>query len=591
MERSSHKLQDELSDQLSTSISLDQIKENKQPKSPILNRAHASLKLGSFEIAYNQLKQLEADEIVASQLNGIRQSIYQCIESISNIFLIESIEDLRRDLIKYRELPHKNGGAILALCVKLIRFKYKDSEEVYSLQQIAEDDFLMNCLANDYYPDIDIERFLTDIRRQLLLSSVSALEINEEYLPLFQALAFQGYLTEYAFYIRDDEQEVIDALNDELGALLSAPECALDDIANLMLLLAMYQPLIASNAHPALEGLQTEQLPQHLQEIFALTYLEPLDLDSKSKKVIALGSINTRSKHVQAQYEDSPYPKYGRVNYSPNPVNYRARNRHLADKTRNFSVLDSTPLEILVAGCGTGFQPIQIAKSCENANVTAIDISRKSLAYAQRLQNAYEVSNLQLFHADILELPNIFKAKQQRFHVIECVGVLHHLEDCNAGLDALIEMLVPGGVLNLGLYSSFARAPITEIRRLNKSIGMQAEKNSMRQFRRQLMDQCTRDEFQQLFYSQDFYNLNGCRDLLFNEQERCFTIPQIEQLLKSAGLEFLGFHFQTGDAEQRYQSMFPAEKSMKNLDYWHQLETQFPNTFNKMYCFHCQKKE
>ncbi|NKB33443.1 MAG: methyltransferase [Pseudomonadales bacterium] len=557
--------------------------------SPAIDKARASIEIGSFEIAYNQLKQLEADEIIATQLGQLQQNIYNCIESINNIFLIESIEDLRQDVMHYRQQPHKNGAAILGLCIKLIRFKYHDSEDAFSLQQIAQDEFLLDCLANDYYPDVDIERFLTDIRRQLLLSSVKDLEINETYLPLYQTVALQGYLTDYAFYIRDDEQEVVNSLNDELGNILSASECSLEDIANIMLLISMYQPLVSTNAHPALQGLQSEQLPDYLQDIFSLTYLEPLDLESKATKVIALGKVNDASKHVQDQYEESPYPRYSRVNYSPTPVNYRARSPHLKDSSINLDVLDSMPLEILVAGCGTGFHPIQIAKSCEHANVTAIDISRKSLAYAQRLKGAYDANNLQIFQADILELVQIFNAKKQRFHVIECLGVLHHLKDTNAGLAALVDLLVPGGVLNLGLYSSIARGSITHIRKLNEKVGMQASDTNIRQFRRQLVDQCNNEELKQLFYSQDFFNLNGCRDLLFNSQETCFTIPEIAALLERANLEFLGFNFENGEAEQHYRMMFPAEKTLRNLEYWHQLEVQHPQTFNKMYRFHCQK--
>ena len=343
---------------------------------PAVDRARASFELGSFEIAYNQLKQLQADEIIATHASQIQQQIFKCIESLNNIFLIESIEDLRNDLMLYRQIDHKDGSAIVGLCIKLIRFKYSDTEEAFSLQQIAEDEFLINCLANDYYPDVEIERFLTDIRRQLLLTSVQDLKINETYLPLFQALALQGYLTEYAFYVREDEQEVVNSLNNELGNILTSEECSLEDITNLMLLLSMYQPLVSTNAHPALHGLQSEQLPEFLQDIFSLTYLEPIDIETKAEKVITLGTINRDSETVQQQYEESPYPKFNRVNYSPTPVNYRARSAHLFDKSLNLDVLDAMPLEILVAGCGTGFHPVQIAKSCDNANVTAID--RKS---------------------------------------------------------------------------------------------------------------------------------------------------------------------------------------------------------------------
>ena len=589
MVRSNASPRDNSLDQLQSAALPFDFEHDAKLHNPAVDRARASFELGSFEIAYNQLKQLQANEIIATHASRIQQQIYKCIESVNNIFLIESIEDLRNDLIQYRQIDHIDGSAIVGLCIKLIRFKYSDPEEAFSLQQIAEDEFLINCLANDYYPDAEIERFLTDIRRQLLLTSVQELEINESYLPLFQALALQGYLTEYAFYVREDEQEVVNSLNDELGNILTAEECSLEDITNLMLLLSMYQPLVSTNAHPALHGLQSEQLPDFLQDIFSLTYLEPIDIETKAEKVVTLGTINKNSENVQQQYEESPYPKFNRVNYSPTPVNYRARNSHLFDKSFDLDVLDSLPLEILIAGCGTGFHPVQVAKSCANANVTAIDISRTSIAYAQRLKDAYTASNLQLFQADILDLVEVFSAKKQRFHVIECLGVLHHMMNRNEGLAALTKLLVPGGVINIGLYSSIARNSVTQIRKANEKVGMQASNTNIRQFRRQLLEQCKDEAMKPLFHSRDFYNLNGCRDLLFNTHEDCLTIPEIKTMLERANLDFLGFHFQTGEAEQHYRMMFPAEKTLRNLDYWHQLEVQHPHTFQKMYQFHCQK--
>ena len=43
------------------------------------------------------------------------------------------------------------------------------------------------------------------------------------------------------------------------------------------------------------------------------------------------------------------------------------------------------------------------------------------------------------------------------FDIIECSGVLHHMEKPSKGLSALIQQLKPGGYIKLGLYSLIAR--------------------------------------------------------------------------------------------------------------------------------------
>ena len=46
---------------------------------------------------------------------------------------------------------------------------------------------------------------------------------------------------------------------------------------------------------------------------------------------------------------------------------------------------------------------------------------------------------------------------QKTFDIIECVGVLHHMSEPKVGLGILTDVLKPGGLMKLGLYSSSAR--------------------------------------------------------------------------------------------------------------------------------------
>lgn len=551
--------------------------------------ARTNMSQGSFEIAYNQLHRLRPVYQQSDQLPILEEDIFRCIEGIANLFLIESIEALRGDIISYRKLPDSDNDKIGRLCIQLIHFRYNSEGEIYSLQDLAEDEFLMDCLANDFYPDPHIEQFLTDIRRNLLLSSVREMQINESYLPLFQSVAIQGYLTNYVFFSQDDEEGIIEGLNTELGSVLSADQCDLSDITNILLLIAMYRPLHQSKANPALDGLQTDQLPDYLQAIFVLTYQEPSDVNEKAKQVLSLGEINAQSGPIRQQYEESPYPRYSRLSFWPEKQPYRHRSKRLYFAESDLSALDNRPLEILVAGCGTGNQPLRLANSILDANITAVDLSRQSLAFAERMRSAYGIRNVQFYQADILELPKVFNAKRQRFHVIECVGVLHHMVDLHAGLAALNELLVPGGVIHLALYSATARSRISELRNLHSKLGIKPIAPHIRHFRKTLFCGDVDEKLRQIFYARDFYNLNGCRDLLFNTQETCLTIPQIKELIDSQNLEFLGFHFDMGDAEQRYAEMFPSDSDQLNLEYWHQFEQLHPDTFWCMYQFYCKK--
>ena len=119
--------------------------------------------------------------------------------------------------------------------------------------------------------------------------------------------------------------------------------------------MSMYQPLIDTAAAVILHDVELYQLPDYLQSGFVLTLLEPLDIDSRVASIETLGSVIEESLTVPQQFEENPFPRGGRLSYPSHIIKYRQGSRHLQDAEFNFDALDSDPLEILVAGCGTGF--------------------------------------------------------------------------------------------------------------------------------------------------------------------------------------------------------------------------------------------
>ena len=72
---------------------------------------------------------------------------------------------------------------------------------------------------------------------------------------------------------------------------------------------------------------------------------------------------------------------------------------------------------------------------CPNSAVTAVDLSRASLAYAQRKTSELGITNVKYLQADILNLGEL----GQGFDIIESAGVLHHMNDPMAGWRVLVE--------------------------------------------------------------------------------------------------------------------------------------------------------
>ena len=65
------------------------------------------------------------------------------------------------------------------------------------------------------------------------------------------------------------------------------------------------------------------------------------------------------------------------------------------------------------------------------------------------------MNNIQLRQIDILDLDQL----QDAYDVIECSGVLHHMQDPAKGLASLNRKLKPGGYIKIGLYSNWLDRP------------------------------------------------------------------------------------------------------------------------------------
>ena len=86
------------------------------------------------------------------------------------------------------------------------------------------------------------------------------------------------------------------------------------------------------------------------------------------------------------------------------------------------------------------------------------------MAYAKRKTDKLGYKNIQYVQADILNLDKLDKT----FDVIECAGVLHHMETPTEGLEILVNLLRPNGFMKIGLYSKIARKNLLGVRNFAK---------------------------------------------------------------------------------------------------------------------------
>lgn len=276
------------------------------------------------------------------------------------------------------------------------------------------------------------------------------------------------------------------------------------------------------------------------------------------------------SEAVRAQYEANPYPRWR----APAGRQRVSVARHLAA----LSAPQSEPLAVLVAGCGTGFEPIDLARMDPSLTITALDLSAASLAYGARMAGVLGAQAVRFVQGDILDVAKL----DQRFGLVNCTGVLHHMERPEDGLAALAGVLEPGGVLRVALYSERARAWVAEAHRAIAEHGWDARIEGIRAFRAHVLALPPEQPLSRLRESDDFYTLSGCRDLCFHVREHWYRLPAIGAMLAAAGLELLMLDAPP-DAQGLFTQLFGTGGDRRDLALWDQAEATAPRLFAGMF--------
>jgi SAM-dependent methyltransferase len=418
------------------------------------------------------------------------------------------------------------------------------------LAAMARDRLLLATLETTICRDPRFEAFLIRVRAALCAPAAPVSP-----LPLALALARQAHNNEYIW--PQDPAEFASLPFDAFGHARRA----------------MYAPLAEEAA----------TYPE-LAELAGATILEAQRLRESTARVPVLTpQIDAAADKVRALYEANPYPRWLRLRRS-DTVDIRAEiaKRYLPGETLPDFV---SPLRVLMPGAGTGQHPLAVAANYRDVTVDGIDLSAASLGYAIRQAERHGVRNTNFMRGDILGLP----ALGSTWGHIECIGVLHHLADPKAGLASLCQVLVPGGLMRIGLYGEHARRDIAAARQAIAERGYAADLAGLRRFRADVISGALGKALQErLPRWPDFHSASLLRDLCFHVQETLYDVPKLKALLDGLPVRFLGFEFARGHAQtqdraapafQAYAKKFPRDAAMADLDRWEKLEAGNPALF------------
>ncbi len=410
--------------------------------------------------------------------------------------------------------------------------------------------------------DPDFERWVLFLRRYLFFAQMenrSVFSSSEGRDMVICALSRYCFLTDYILPVSAKENQQLDDLAVQIEGGKN------HDLA-LIAIYGCYRRLFTlDNAREVADDLEGGEHVSQIPKSQIEDYFKQQAIKDKLPQLTAV--TDGVSASVQEQYEAFPYPRW------------LAAHRLLHNEEIE-GALKGKKAEILVAGCGTGQEAVQLAYVFPDAVITAVDLSRSSLAYAVCKAQESGLSNLHFYQGDIMALGDL----AQRYDYITSAGVLHHLGKPEAGWAILRGLLKADGLMRISLYSRQARWAVNAARKAIALGGIGSDGASIIDFRQSIDRFLKHKEIKNIQNFYDYYNLSECRDLLFHVQEHQFDLMQIKEILHRLELEFCGFYM-SQSVLNKYVRQNKDDPQGIDLERWAVFEEKNPDIFVSMYNF------
>jgi tetratricopeptide (TPR) repeat protein/SAM-dependent methyltransferase len=448
---------------------------------------------------------------------------------------------------------------------------------------VAADPLLRCMLVSAPITDIALERFITLARYDLLASAAKASasdDVDGDLLRFWCAVAQQSFINGYIHAHTDEELASAQQLR---GRLIAAAETHAPIPPPWVAAVAAYFPLHTLGVAPAL--LQ-RTFPDAVDTVITQQVREPeREAELRAAMPLVTEIDDSVSLAVQQQYEEMPSPRWVRPEPALLPMSLSEFVRLHVPSARIEGFADAGKVDVLVAGCGTGREPIEFASFVPNARILAVDLSLASLGYAKRKSIELGLTNIEYGRGDLLKLDAIGR----QFDCITASGVLQCLKDPMHGWRVLLSRLRAGGLMKVRIYSEAGRSGIVAAQKMLAERGFTGTADDIRLGRQEIMLRANETPYRELAALPDLFNLGECRDLLFHVSETRTTLPELQCFIAENGLDFLGF--QTPEKLTRaYTAQFPDDPARTDLDHWESFERDNPNSFAASYDFWVQKR-
>ncbi len=248
---------------------------------------------------------------------------------------------------------------------------------------------------------------------------------------------------------------------------------------------------------------------------------------------------------VAAQYEALPYPHRDPRDEGKRLIVGSPSHLQEIEQSVFGGRWPARPVRVLIAGGGSGdaltMLAQQLAEAGRQAELLYLDPSHAARAVAEariaaRGLEASETVAIRFATGSLLDLPS---QGHDPFDYIDSCGVLHHLDDPDAGLRALVSVLAPHGGIGLMLYGAYGRRGVYDVQAILRTLAAEGSpKERISQAKRVLAQLPSTNWLRRNGVIRDHLDGGeaGLFDLLLHARDRAYTVPDWFALIHGAGL-------------------------------------------------------
>ncbi len=465
--------------------------------------AHAKRLQGQFDVAFLHYRKLLE---MGLEWPSIYSGMLTCAQHLD---IKKADSKLARDailLLRHDGLPHQEIGRFVAAIIRQ-QYDLENPNAQVSLDAASGDELLILALEKTLMPDPAVEELVTLLRRAVIAEVAQTVELRDELQPLALALAVYADRTGYALTAEDDEERLVSAINNSLGAQLTMGE-EQDGMIGSLIISAMYGAMFHQKFAVQLGRWNLVEWPVALQSVMAASYY------NRAAEEAIKQNFDEKAEELCLEKTDVPqsWPNWSKLAYR---AESSLKAMMASELGMNTEQLPDT-LRIMVCGAQSGQRAMELAHYLKDVEVIAVDESLANIAKATRLAGEMGIDNIVFWPWSIAQR---FVADDHKVHWIE-IGRLPSAKMTDVSLAALVSSATGNGaVVHMHTAVNEQTDGDQQIRRLIAQHNLKPTRTALRQLRKMVLTNRQDPMWQSLVAETDFYGLGGCRDRWFSEQD------------------------------------------------------------------------